>query len=107
MAYRPSRDLAASTVWAIVVTILGFLGFLAFLINSDKTAEVRSLLILIGQGFVTLMNIWIVYRSTQTTNQRVDTAVAKVDTVREIAEDVKQTVNGNTPQPGTIPKVQP
>ena len=95
---RPKSDLAASTVWAIVVVILGFLAFTAFLVNGGKTAELRSIMVLVGQAFIALVNIFIVYRSSLSTNRRVEKAT-------EIAEEVKQAVNGNTPQPGSMPPV--
>jgi hypothetical protein len=105
MSTKPT-DLNASVVWAATLVVLGFLGFLAFLINANKTAEVRSILVLIGQGFFALVNVFIVYRSTKSTNAKVEIATEKVEHVAEVAEDVKQTVNGTTPQPGTIPQVE-
>lgn len=97
-------DLAGSTVWAVVVLILGFLVFLAFLIDSGRSAELRGMLILLGQGFLGLINIWIVYRSSLSTNKRVENATEKIEQVQATANDVKDTVNGTTPQPGSLPK---
>lgn len=103
---RPKTDLAGSTVWAIVVLILGFFGFLAFLINAGRSAELRGIMILLGQGFFALINVFIVYRSSLSTNKKVDNAVEKVERVTEIAQDVKETVNGTTPPQG-IPAYKP
>jgi hypothetical protein len=103
---KKSTDLNASVVWAATLVVLGFLGFLAFLINAGKTAEVRSILVLVGQGFFALVNVFIIYRSTKSTNAKVEHSTAQVEHVTEAVEEVKQIVNG-TPPPGTIPKVQP
>jgi hypothetical protein len=118
---RKTADLNSSLIWAVALIVLGFFGFLAFLINADKTAEVRSILVLLGQGFFALVNAFLIYRSTRSTNTKVEhvderaeqinTITEEVrDTAKAVArevEEVKQTVNGNTPQPGTIPKVNP
>ena len=97
----PDRSLRGSTVWAVVATIGLFLAFCAFIISEGRSNELRSLLILFGQGAVSLVNIYIVYRATQSTN-------AKVDTVQHVAEQVKEIVNGtgHTPPPGTIHPVR-
>jgi hypothetical protein len=102
---RPKTDLAASTVWAVVVVILGFFGLIAFLISGGHSADLQRMLVLVGQGFLALVQIFIVYRSSLSTNKRVEQAVEKVEDVKAIAKDVQQTVNGNTPQPGEIPKI--
>lgn len=93
------RSLDNQTVWAIVVLVLGFMALMAFLINAGRTAELRSMLTLIGQGFGILINLWLINRATKSTN-------AKVDHVEDKIEEVKQVVNG-TPHPGTLPRIQP
>jgi hypothetical protein len=117
---RKTADLNSSLIWAVALIVLGFLGFLAFLINADKTAEVRSILVLIGQGFFALVNAFIVYRSTRSTNTKVEHVSERAERINEITEEVRETakkldgtvheiqetVNGNTPPPGTVPKVK-
>jgi hypothetical protein len=97
-------DLAGSTVWAVVVLILGFLGFIAFLVNAGRSEELQRLLLLVGQGFIGLVQIWIVYRSSLSTNKKVDSATDKLERVNGKVVELQETVNGNTPQPGSLPK---
>jgi hypothetical protein len=118
---RKTADLNSSLIWAIALIVLGFFGFLAFLINADKTAEVRSILVLLGQGFFALVNAFLIYRSTRSTNTKVEHVNERAEQINVITEEVRdtaqrlngtiheiqETVNGNTPQPGTIPKVNP
>jgi hypothetical protein len=111
-------DLAGSTVWAAVVLALGFFGFLAFLINGQHTEELRSVLVLIGQGGVAALNIFFVYRSTLSTNKKVDNVDRRAEQINAVTEEVRETairLNGHvlkivkdtTPQPGSIPRVDP
>jgi hypothetical protein len=100
-------DLAGSTVWAVVVLVLGFLVFLAFLIDAGRSAELRGMLILVGQGFLGLVNIWLIYRSSLSTNRKVDSVQENVREVAHTADDIKETVNGTTPPPGSLPKAGP
>jgi hypothetical protein len=109
-----TSDLAGSTVWAIVVVVLGFLGFMAFLINAGRSEELQRMLLLVGQGFATLVNILIVYRSSLSTNKKVDTVNRRAEEINAVTEEIRENgnhiteiLNGNTPQPGSIPSVNP
>lgn len=86
------KELRDSIIWAFVVLVIGFLGFAAFLIASDHSEDLQRVLILIGQGFLGALNLWAIYRSSLSTNKKVDS--------------VQETINGNTPPPGTLPKVE-
>jgi hypothetical protein len=88
---RQKYGLSPSSVWAIVVLILGFFGFLAFLINAGHTPEVRSTLILLGQGFFALINVWLIHQASSNTDKRVEENT-------KITEEVHQILNGVTPE---------
>lgn len=107
MSIYPKNDLGRSTVWAAVVVIVALLVFFGFLINAGRTDELRSMLILLGQGAIGIVNLWVVYKSGKVIGHKADenrqatrevkTQVAAVQTV---VEDVKTTVDGNTPPRG-------
>jgi hypothetical protein len=103
---REKFGLSPSSVWAIVVLILGFLGFMAFLINAGHTPEMRSMLLLIGQAFAALVNLWLIHHAASQTDKRVEHNTQITEQVKEMANEVKETLNGNTPPPGSIPPAQ-
>ena len=103
---RQKFGLSPSSVWAIVVLILGFLTFMAFLINAGRTPEMRSMLLLLGQAFAALVNLWLIHKAASNTDKRVEQNTQITEQVRAVANEVKETLNGNTPPPGSIPPVE-
>jgi hypothetical protein len=86
--------------------------FFAFLISEGRSTELRSLIVLLSQGAIGMVNLWLTYRTTKALANKSDgnreiarDVAVTVHEVKTLTEKVKETVNGNTPQPGSIPKV--